>query len=72
MVCNKIPEPNYGCGDPEIGDLFLFYLNEDVTLEQRRRIEAHVSNCPECQEELRFFATIKLAKPIIGNARNSS
>jgi hypothetical protein len=43
------------CTDPGLGDLFIPYLNDDVTAEERRQIEEHLPHCLECQEELRFF-----------------
>jgi anti-sigma factor RsiW len=49
------PEPMITCTNPELGDLFILYLNGDVTAEERRQIEEHLPHCLECQEELRFF-----------------
>lgn len=47
------------CQRPEIGDLFPFYVNGNVTPDQRRDLEDHVSHCSECQEELRFFLALQ-------------
>ncbi|OGE75922.1 MAG: hypothetical protein A3K06_02535 [Candidatus Doudnabacteria bacterium RIFCSPHIGHO2_01_52_17] len=50
---------NAACSRPDLLDLALFYVNNDVTEEERREIEAHVSDCKECQEELRFWLAVK-------------
>jgi anti-sigma factor RsiW len=50
------------CSDPEIGDLFIFYVSGKVTPVERRRIEEHLRVGPECQEELRFFRELKKAE----------
>ena len=55
----KLKQKDKACRDPKLGALFLFYLNSDVTEDERRRIESHLSHCPECKEELRFFETLK-------------
>ena len=59
MSQNNVPELVPGCCDPEIGNLFVFYLNSNVTPNEKRRIEEHVLHCRECREELKFFATAK-------------
>jgi Putative zinc-finger len=46
------------CKEPEINDLFPFYLNGDVTPDETRKIESHVSGCAECQRKLSFFVTL--------------
>ena len=43
------------CQEPEMSDLFPFYLNGDVTSDEARKIESHVSVCAECQTKLSFF-----------------
>jgi len=50
------------CADPEVGDLFIFYVSGKVTPAERRRIEKHLKVCPECREELRFFQELKKAE----------
>jgi len=43
------------CTEPDVGDLFAFYINGNVTEDQRETIEKHLAVCPECREELRFY-----------------
>jgi anti-sigma factor RsiW len=62
----EVPEKHnsnreHRCSQPQLGDLFIFYVNGTLPSDQRRMIEEHVSKCPECREELRFFATVKEA-----------
>lgn len=47
------------CTAPELNEALLFFLNGDVTTRQHREIEAHLEQCNTCQEELRFFETLK-------------
>lgn len=49
------------CEQPDLGDLFLFYVNGSATPDQCRQIEEHVSQCQACQEELEFFLTLREA-----------
>jgi anti-sigma factor RsiW len=59
MVDHKAPVLQHSCSEPDIGNLFPFYLSGNVTPEQRRRVDQHISECRECREELRFFATVR-------------
>lgn len=47
------------CTEPKLGDLFAFYINGNVTEQQRETIEKHLAVCLECREELRFFLTVR-------------
>ena len=47
------------CKEPDLGELFISYLAGHVTADERARIESHLPHCQECQEELRFFETLK-------------
>lgn len=47
------------CIHNELRDLVMFYLNGDVTTNQRRKLEQHLRLCAECQDELRFFLAAK-------------
>ena len=44
------------CTNPRIGDLFLFYLNSDVTTLDQKRIETHLAECSSCRKELAFVS----------------
>ena len=55
----KQDQASLKCQEPALGDLFPFYLNGDVTPEERRKIEEHLSQCDECQEELEFFLALQ-------------
>jgi len=46
------------CTEPEISDLFPFYLNGDVTPDETREIESHVSACAECRRKLSLLMTL--------------
>lgn len=46
------------CQQPEIGDLFPFYLNGDVTPEDAKKIKEHLAQCDACKKELLFWATL--------------
>jgi hypothetical protein len=46
------------CREPEISDLFPFYLNGDVTPDETRKIEGHVSGCAACEKKLSFFMAL--------------
>ena len=47
------------CTQPELGELFISYLGGHVTADERGRVESHLLECTECQEELRFFKILK-------------
>jgi hypothetical protein len=53
-------EQNKACA--EIGELLVFYVCDEVSKEERSRIERHLAKCPECQtqltEEKEFHATL--------------
>jgi anti-sigma factor RsiW len=56
------------CLGPEIGDLFIFYISGNVTQDERRRIEEHLTMCSECREEVRFFRELqKAGKELFGD-----
>jgi len=40
-------------------DLLMGYLDNELSDEQRRRFEAHLSECPECAGELKEFQKLK-------------
>ena len=40
----------------DISELFAAYLDNELTPEEREQIEAHLSTCPHCQEELEAIA----------------
>jgi hypothetical protein len=46
------------CKEHEISDLFVFYVNGDVSVEETARIESHVSSCAECQSKLSFVMAV--------------
>lgn len=48
---------NTTCMQPELLDLIMLYVNDDVTPEQRKRIQEHLPSCSECQDEARFYLT---------------
>jgi hypothetical protein len=50
------------CTAPDLGNLFFFYLNDDITTDERKRIEEHLPLCKDCQEEMRLFAIAKEIK----------
>ncbi len=45
------------CGD--INELLAAYLDEEVTPEEREQIEAHLSTCEKCREDLRLLASAR-------------
>jgi len=47
------------CAKPNLGNLFAFYINGNVTEQQREAIENHLAVCAECREELRFFLAVQ-------------
>jgi hypothetical protein len=47
------------CDQPELGGLFPFYVSGNATPNECRKIEEHIARCTECQEELRFFLTLR-------------
>lgn len=47
------------CTSPDLGTLFIPYLNQDVEADQKAAIEAHVSECPTCLEELLTMYELK-------------
>ena len=55
----QLQNPKVTCADPEVGDFLLFYLNDDLTADERSRVEGHLLHCEACQDELDFFATAK-------------
>ena len=40
-------------------DLMMGYLDDELSDEQRRRLEAHLAGCPECAGELKEFKRLK-------------
>jgi Putative zinc-finger len=56
MEREQRPQQTY-CLQPDLGDLFIFYINDDVSEQQASRIEDHLAVCAECREELRFYLT---------------
>jgi len=48
------------CTAPELGNLVIFYLNDDITEEESRKIKEHLSHCESCKEDLRLFAIIQM------------
>jgi len=46
------------CTKPNIRNLIMFYVNGDVTENQRTRIKSHLPHCFDCQDELRFFLAL--------------
>ncbi len=44
------------CTAPRLGNLFLLYLNGNVSSDVRQRIETHLKSCQACRAELTFFA----------------
>jgi len=45
------------CGNYK--DLMMGYLDDELSDEQRRRFEEHLSGCPECADELKHFRKLK-------------
>jgi hypothetical protein len=43
----------------EINELLVAYLDEEVTPEERQQIEAHLTSCQKCREELRLLASTR-------------
>jgi hypothetical protein len=43
------------CEEPALGDLFPFFLNGEVTPEEAKRIEKHLTVCGVCQKELALW-----------------
>jgi hypothetical protein len=56
MEREQRPQQTY-CLQPDLADLFIFYINDDVSEQQAGRIEDHLAVCAECREELRFYLT---------------
>ena len=48
------------CQQPELGELFPFYLNGEVTADEAKRIEGHLARCPECQKEMALWMAISV------------
>ena len=46
------------CTQPELGDLFPFYLNGELRPDQERIIEDHLAHCTACQQELLFWVAL--------------
>ncbi len=42
-----------------INELLAAYLDEEVTPEERRQIESHLSTCEKCPEDLRLLASTR-------------
>ncbi len=42
-----------------VNELLAAYLDKEVTPEEQRQIEAHLSTCEKCQEELRLLASTR-------------
>jgi anti-sigma factor RsiW len=40
-------------------DLMMGYLDNELSEEQRRQFEEHLSGCPECKKELEEFKKLK-------------
>lgn len=53
-------EPNKACA--EIAELLVFYVYDEVSKDERARVERHLAKCPNCQaqlaEEKEFHATL--------------
>lgn len=49
------------CHAPRIGDLFIPYLNGDISSRHRLRIDAHLNKCQECRSELGLMSDLKKA-----------
>jgi hypothetical protein len=47
------------CSRHAVRDLVIFYLNGDVTDNQRKIIKRHMSHCFDCQDEFRFFLALR-------------
>ncbi len=45
------------CGNYK--DLMMGYLDDELSDEQRRRFEDHLTGCPECADELKQFRKLK-------------
>ena len=43
----------------DINKMLAAYLDEEVTPEERRHVEAHLASCQKCQEELRTLASTR-------------
>ncbi len=50
---------NSVCTAPDLKTLFIFYLNSNVTADERRIIEEHLGNCDECRQDLHFLRQLK-------------
>jgi hypothetical protein len=46
------------CKEPDLSDIFPFYLTGDLSPEETKKIERHVSSCAACQKKLSFFMTV--------------
>jgi anti-sigma factor RsiW len=47
------------CSQPELSDLFFLYVNGDLPLDEQARIEEHLADCSDCQENMRFFLDLQ-------------
>ena len=54
----KLATARIACQEPALGDLFPFFLNGEVTDEEAKRIEQHLTTCRECQKELALWLAI--------------
>lgn len=55
-MTDKVPQQ---CTEPELAELFPFYINGHVTTDQREQIETHLRRCPECREDMQLLVDIK-------------
>ena len=49
------------CPNGEIRDLLPDLVNDRLTPERRREVEAHVRGCADCQEEVALLRTMRTA-----------
>jgi anti-sigma factor RsiW len=47
------------CSQPELSDLFFLYVNGDLSPDEQARIEVHLADCSECQEDMKFFLDLQ-------------
>jgi hypothetical protein len=47
------------CSEPDLADMFPFYVNGHVSAGEREKIEKHLATCDQCREELQFFLDLK-------------
>jgi predicted anti-sigma-YlaC factor YlaD len=47
------------CTEPDLADLFVFYINGNVTEQQQEAIENHLAVCPKCRDELQLILDLQ-------------